>query len=1096
LSIKTRISPFIVLTVFALLTIIGLAVVPLLHVNLYPVGVLPSVTISYTMQGATGELIDAEVTTPVEGALSTLDGVKKVASRTGKGYGQVTLQMDKESDMDAVRFEVSMLMRRIFALLPPECSSPNITVNKPDDDHNQTETLLVYHVNGPGDKNSLKLMLDRDVIPLLAALPGVHEVSVSGAERVRSAMVYNPRTLNEYGISPTRLADEIKRQTASAMQAGFALNNSGNQRIPVVISHLPSNVPLTERIRVKTLLGEVPLGRLVKMETSAREPSQYFRINGLNTLSIRVVAQKGVNSLETGKRVRKQMESLSETMPEYSFLKSYDATTYLSGELEKIAIRIGLSVFLLLLFILLVSRSWRYLFICFLGILVSLVLAFIFYALFGVGIHLYSLAGITLSLGLIIDNIVVMIDHLKHRNNLRVYLAILASTLTTIGALVVIFFLGEEQQLRLADFAWVIIINLSVSLVVALFLIPALMQKIPLRGRVMHLSVRRKRRVVKATRLYERLTFFVYKKRVIVIIAGILVFGLPVHDLPVTVEGRGFWANTYNNTLGSGFYLSFIKPVAKVALGGVYRPFSTGIRGGFSGDSQRRTRLSITGSMPYGATIAQMNDVIARVENYLAQFDEIDQFQTNIYSPQSANISVWFKPEHERSGFAMMLKEDVQSFCIDIGGIDWNISGVGQGFDNSLNEGYRNSRMVLYGYNLEMLKRFAWQLSDSLKTIQRVEAIFVNGRATRGGQIAYEQVLSLNRGAMLGYGINQGALLANLAQQSQDELPVTYITGEQGEPMQLILKRETFEFDDLFAFNQQPVELSNQKVTKVNRVGKINRQRVTDLINKENMEYMLVVEFDFIGSYGQKDYIIGALAKQFNQDLPIGFRIESQTSYDGSWRKKETNDKRFLIILIVIAIIYIICAILLESLLQPLAVILMIPLSFIGVFAVFWIWDIKFDDGGYASLLLLSGLTVNSALYILNDFNNLCRHMPRLAKASCYTPALLNSDITHRPGFIRRLLRLHKNVTVTPGLTRCYLTAFNHKIIPIVLTIFSTVLGFAPFLLNSKSEPFWFSLALGTMGGLVFSIIALYIYLPILVNLKRKKITHKLPENE
>jgi hypothetical protein len=87
--------------------------------------------------------------------------------------------------------------------------------------------------------------------------------------------------------------------------------------------------------------------------------------------------------------------------------------------------------------------------------------------------QLYSLAGVTISLSLIIDNTIVMADHIRTHQNRLAFLSVLAATLTTIGSLAIIFFLNEEIRLNLQDFAAVIIVNLFVSLAIALFFVPA-----------------------------------------------------------------------------------------------------------------------------------------------------------------------------------------------------------------------------------------------------------------------------------------------------------------------------------------------------------------------------------------------------------------------------------------------------------------------------------------------------------------------------------------------------------------------------------------------------------------------------------------------
>jgi multidrug efflux pump subunit AcrB len=167
----------------------------------------------------------------------------------------------------------------------------------------------------------------------------------------------------------------------------------------------------------------------------------------------------------------------------------------------------------------------------------------------------------------------------------------------------------------------------------------------------------------------------------------------------------------------------------------------------------------------------------------------------------------------------------------------------------------------------------------------------------------------------------------------------------------------------------------------------------------------------------------------------------------GGWDK--TDKKQYFLILLVIVIIYFICSILLESLLQPLAIIFMIPVSFIGVFLTFYLFDFNFDQGGFASFILLCGIVVNAGLYIINDYNNFCR-----AKG------------------VRNSLRV-------------YIKAFNHKIIPIFLTITSTVLGLVPFVWSGQKEVFWFAFAAGAMGGLIFSLVAVFVYLPLFLKLSK-----------
>ena len=133
-----------------------------------------------------------------------------------------------------------------------------------------------------------------------------------------------------------------------------------------------------------------------------------------------------------------------------------------------------------------------------------------------------------------------------------------------------------------------------------------------------------------------------------------------------------------------------------------------------------------------------------------------------------------------------------------------------------------------------------------------------------------------------------------------------------------------------------------------------------------------------------------------------------------------------------------------ESLTEPLIILSLIPISFIGVFLTFGITGYTFDQGGFAAFVLLCGTVVNAGIYIINHYNLTCK--------------------------VGNGVSMHN-----------FLKAYNHKIIPISLTILSSVLGLIPFLYDGESEVFWFAFAVGTMGGMLFSVIALVFFLPLFV---------------
>ncbi len=1041
-------SYFQLIITFGVLIVIGLVLSPLLKVKLMPSRDLPSVILSYSYPAASALVVDSEVTTKQEGLFSNLTGLQKLTSKTGDGNGRITLKMDENADMDAVRFEVSTLIRQIYSKLPPEVSYPRVQVSGLEDEE-RAEQLMVLTMNGPDRRWEVGKVAEETVKERLSLIDGVYSVYIGGYSSLQWNLKYDYQQLQVLGLSKEEVSKAIQTYFRSSSLGTVIdkINENTTYTVPLILKGIDNNIPDWNKILIKVDKRLFTLTQLVSISREESNPSSYYRINGLNTITVRIAAAPHANHLKLGSDIKNELDKLREILPQgYSLDISYDGTTFLKEEISKIVLRIGLSLFVLLLFVWLVSRSKRYLLVILISMLGNILIAFIFYHLFGVEIHIYSLAGLTISLGIIIDNTIVMADHLRIGKGISVFRGVLAATLTTVGALVVVFFLDEKQQLMLLDFVYVIIINLGVSLLISLFFVPALLQRFPLPRPAEKRTSRIKKRLVQWYRRTRVAFVGMARFRRAFVWLAVLGFGLPVFLLPTSIQGEQWHIKSYNATLGSQFYNENIRKVADYALGGALRLFIKETQHNKGNQSARRTALNVSADMYDGTTLAKTNEIIRRMENFLTQYEEVEQFQTNIYSAGSSHIKILFTPEQEFTGFPHTLKSELENLATEMGVGDWQISGVGRAFDNSLNEARRNSRVTFYGYNLEKLKGYAQTFKGYLLDIQRVEdnSIFINGRATRDNYIHREHIVELDKNKLVGTGVRQGSVLRELKKLSEDESYVMSLLNE-GNREQVILKANTSLIPDYWQFGNQALSVGKEKLTRMDHLGSLKKERVTDLINKENMEYTMVVEFNFIGSYGQEEYLVGKVIKKMQDELPIGFRLEQQTFYGGEWSKDSKNNNYLWFILLVLVIIFSICAVVFESLKQPLLVLAMIPLSFIGVFLTFYIFEIAFGQGGYAAFLLLSGLTVNSALYLINDLNHVRKQKP-----------LLSSD-------------------------RQYIKALQQKVVPILLTIFSTVLGLVPFLIHGNKEPFWYNLAMGTMGGLIFSLLALFVYLPMFV---------------
>ena len=1054
---QTKASSFTLIVAFICVALIGLALIPLLPVKLNPSRTLPGFTVQFSMPGTSSRVVEIEATSKLEAMLARIKGIKNIYSTSDNGSGSITIELDKYADIDAVRFEASTIIRQTWPQLPDGVSYPYIRMKRPDE--NASRPFMSFTLNAPSTPILIQQYADEHIKTRLAQIQGIYKIDLSGATPMEWVLEYDSEQLRRLGITLSDIQQAVSRYYLKEFLGTYNVESSTGGKEWIRLALMPETKDEgfdASRIRVKSAEGKlISLDELVTVSHMEEAPQSYYRINGLNSIYLSITAEETANQLQLSKQVKEEMEAIQKVLPAgYEIHTSYDATEFIHEELNKIYLRTGLTVLILLFFVLIITLNPRYLFLIVVSLSINIAVAVIFYYLFGLEMQLYSLAGITVSLNLVIDNTIVMTDHILHRRNLKAFMSILAATLTTMGALVIIFFLDEKIRLNLQDFAAVVIINLAVSLFVALFFVPALIEKIGLKKRKRRRTQSRffllraslpRRITVYFTRFYGWMIRKLCRWRVAVCILLILLFGLPVFMLPDKVEGEGRATEWYNKTLGSSTYKEKIKPIVDKALGGSLRLFIQKVYNGSYFTRNEEVVLYVYANLPNGSTLEQMNELIKKMEIYLSQFKEIKQFQTSVYNARRGNINIYFTKEHQNSGFPYTLKANIISKALQLGGGSWGVYGLqDQGFSNDVREGAGSFQVKMYGYNYDELYEWAEKLKAKLLTHRRIKEVIINSYFSYWKDDYQEFYFNLNRERMAQENINANILFSTIRPIYGKNMEIGSVVAENGSEKIKLSSKQSQEYD-IWAMQYFPYGTDNKQY-KLSELATMEKGQMPQQVAKENQQYRLCLQYEYIGSGEQGNKILKRDLEEFNKELPMGYTAQSERESWG-WGKKD--NKQYLLLLVVIAIIFFTTSILFNSLKQPLAIIFINPVSYIGVFLTFYWFKLNFDQGGFASFVLLCGITVNASIYILNEYNAIRRRHPRMSALRAYTKA------------------------------------WNAKILPIFLTVVSTILGFIPFMVGTDKEAFWFPLAAGTIGGLVMSIIGIFFFLPVFVLKKR-----------
>lgn len=1042
---------FSIILIMIVLMLVGAACIPMLHIQYNPIKENLSLSVSFSGEGS-ARVIESEVTSVIEGALNTVDGVSSIVANSYQGGGYIDMTFKKGTNMETTRFDVSTRLRQISAKLP-ENTHWRLSGSAGGGGRN-SQQILRYTINADMPAIEIVRYADEHLKTPLSRIEGVEGVSTSGATPFEWVLTFDPNSLRAVGMSPANLSDALGRY----------FQNS------IVGTEVTEDRLMLVRLKSRDLTGEleqIPVGKVngrmyymgdfATVQYREQTPGSYNRINGLNTITLYVTALEGINMIAVTDAVKQKMEELKADLPQnYAIKLNYDASEYLNKEISKIFLRAVISLAILLLFVLAVSRSFRYLTVIGLTIVVNLLSAVIFYKIFGVDIELYSMAGITVSLGIIIDTAIVIADHYTYYGDRKVMFSITGALLTTIGALLLVFFLPESSRGDLTDFIWVIVINLSLSILIAFLFVPALLQYLPLKNKgVVKNTMKRRRRLVRNTARYERITVWNRSHKWVYVVGVVLLFGIPIQLLPSQVkhkevpEGeddtKGGLVGLYNKTIGGKWYQRN-KQWFEYPLGGTFNLFQKHSGGRwFSGREEEDPEvvMYVRANMAEGQNVQQLNDIVREMENWLQQFDEISDFYTSL-SGTSGSMEIHFKEEFQHTMFPLDLKHRLWAKAIRYGGATWTIPAIDDNDQYLTNSIYRTSwsnSMQIYGYDYDLLYRFAEELIDTLKANRRVngEAGFA---ADWRAYVNTEFYMELDREKIVRQGTNLNRYLSYLREQLYDSQagPGVY-DGRRSTPVRLVSSDK--DYFDLWHIRNDMVMIDSTNM-RLNDLGSIAKRRTGLSIERNNQEYVINVGYEFIGSYELRNRMEQELIKRLNDRLPMGFHAGSQT-YRNRWSEEK---QRTVLIFVVVLVIFMICASMFESFRVPLVIVLLIPVSFIGMFLAYPILNVSFGEGGFAAMIMLCGITVNAGIYLTSEYRTI-------------------AEATGRTGL------------------RTYVKAYNRKIIPTMLTILSTVLGLIPFLFDGRDSSFWFSFAVGVMSGMLFSVIAIVFVMPVFFPLKK-----------
>ena len=900
--------------VFACLTLIGVMGAQRLPLEFLPDIDFPGLNVSIPYRNSTPEEVERRITRPVEEVLATLSGVEHMESTSRDDGADIQIRFKLGEDMAVKGVEVRDKLDAIRATLPADIERINVfkfaANNIP---------MLRYRLSADGDLKNSYDMLERNLKRRVERIDGVSRVVLEGVEKKEIRIELAADRIAAHGIDLRRLA-EVLRNANFALAAGDLLEAGRRYFVKPegrfkTLEDVQNFVINAQGLR----LGDIAAIRYA-------QPRQTYErhLDGKYAVGLSIYREAGANLVETSRRVAAEIERIK-NVPEMRGTKvillddQADSVRKSLTDLVEAGV-IGAALSLVILFVFL--RDWRTTLIVALSAPLALVITLAAMFFLKMSLNVLSLMGLMLSVGMLVDNAVVVNEAIfKQRTEHPVDpvaatlagvngvgLAVTLGTLcTAIVFLPMVFGVQDENMIYLQHVAITICISVAASLLVAVTLIPQLTTRI-------HATVAGDSGWMRAVASGYR------------------------RALEWTLHHRG------------KMWLFIVLVLASAAV-----PFAVGLKFDmFPQDADKRLYLDyhMNGTYPLDKVRASVESI----ENYLAQHKEeleIEQVYS-YFDIGTAFTLVYLRDDDERSQTPQQVSAKIRDGLPKI--------PIGEpSFQRGRSGGSGALAVQVFGESSERLRLVANEVVAMVRQVPGLIDVRVNAGAT-----GWEMRVKVDRDKARLYGLSSQDV-AEVVSGAMRGAPLRPFRSKDGE-IEMVLELRREDRTDIDALRQLPLVAANGQRIALGTVAELTIGEVAGDIRREDRRTALSIQFGTADNVTPED--ARKRVAEFMQQLefPAGYNWGFGQAFDDDAEALATMQINMLLAL---ACIYIVMAALFESVLAPTAIISGIFFSFVGVFWFFLATGTTFSFMALIGMLVLMGVVVNNGVVLIDHVHQL-----------------------------------------------------------------------------------------------------------------------------
>ena len=992
---------------------------------------LPRLQLRAAWPGASAELVETYLTSPVEEAVQSVRGVRKTSSESTEGLASLTVELEPDTDVQLARLAIHERLELLRPEFPPGAQAPTVSNYVPEE--LDEAPLLEVTLAGPRTPGTLTRIAEDYVVPRVSAVEGVSGVDLRGSAEMGVSVSYDASRLRQLGLTPAALAEAVAE---ARVVRSLGELTPGSRELLVVLRDQPGALEDLARLPVVGAGGRVfALGELAAVRQEEDTRGFFYRIDGAPAVSLSIARLPGADAIKTAARARAALDEIEQGLPAGVEIRvASDESVELRKELMDLLIR-GAVAFGAVVLVLAVAlrRPWP----------VVLVMMSAAIAIAGTALGLYllripanllTLAGLGMGIGILVQNGLVVVERLRRvpdtaqaraEAGARITPAVIGATLTTAVVLFPFLYLQGNARAAFVPFAAAFALALGWSVVSAVVFVPAVAKGVARAGPGGH-GGRIERRLLHA---YEWVVIRTLRWRWVTL------------GLAAALVGIATWG--------------FVEKVPRTSWGNWF---------------DQRTTLSAYLSFPRGSDPESLDRGMREFERIVVGVPGVEQVVTR-GGQDGASMQVIFEREAGLGVLPYELEEALTQRAVLVGGAEVAVRGQGPGFSAGYGGGGSVSfRIKILGFSFAGVEQLAYDIKSRLERVPRVRDVDMNAGSFWRREKAYAVTLEPDRPALARFGLSSADFASAVGREVRG--PVSRDRVEiDGEELPLSLKAEGTRDRDLGDLGRALVPNQAGAPVRVADLARVDEREGLATISREDQQYVRIVSYDFRGPNRLAQRTHDAFMASIS--VPPGYSVDDERF---EWEEDESGQGLWLVFAVGVALVVLAVAFVFDSAWGAALVLASLPLALAGVGGLFWAAGAAFTREAAVGVILVVGHAVNQAILLVDAALEKRRAGP-------------GRDGQDGLGSTRPSPPVSSRLRSSGGLSGGEVVhAARDRVGMIVQVTFATLASLLPLAVGTATDTLFGAIALATAGGMIAGTLGAMFVLPALLAGRRRRV--------